>query len=88
MISPLRNGKFSLSKSKSSCLSYIFVETIPLHIDIKKSLRKVLRYQKNCVYLAEVPQNVLYEPSMQSKLRKLSKRLRNIMKHNRTNTSV
>ena len=44
-----------------------FVETIPLHIDIYICLRKVLRYQKNCVYLAEVQQDVFYEPSVQSK---------------------
>ena len=58
------------------------------YISIYKSLRKVLRYQKNCVYLAEVQQNIFNEPSMKSKLRKLSKCLRKIMKHNRTNTSV
>ena len=55
------NGTFSISKL--SCLSNSFVETIPL-LSIYKSLRKVLRYQKNCVYLAEVQQDVFYEPSM------------------------
>ena len=35
--------------------------------EVHISLRKVLRYQKNCVYLAEVQQDVFYEPSVQSK---------------------
>lgn len=50
---------FWQSKSKSSCLSYWFVKSIPLLTDMFKS-KKVASLSEESAYLAEIRQDMFY----------------------------
>ena len=60
------NGKFTISKSKSSRLSYILDETMPFDIDRFKS-KMGLQYQKNSSYLTELQLDISDLPFVPNK---------------------